>query len=153
VLVDLAVVGVCLSGCGAGVSEDQVTPSAVGQLAALAGERGDLGGSHHGVEHAAVEGAEARALPFADGGAGLKHRRDQGRAAHGARVEGVFGRLRGCPAFGQVVLAQRVLGESLLADRVTEGAVQHPAAPGEVFGGGGLAVQVDGQGVEDIGDD
>ena len=104
----------------------------------MAGEHGDFGGAHHCVEHAAVERAEPRALPFPDGAAGLEHGGGQRRVADGARVEGVVGALRGRPAFGQVGLAERVGRESLLADRVAEIAVQDPAAPGEVLRGSAL---------------
>src|SRR5580692_7384378 len=45
-------------------------------------------------------------------------------AADGARVEGVVGGLRGCPAFGQVGFAEGVLGESFFAYRVAEAFVQ-----------------------------
>ena len=104
----------------------------------MAGEHGDFGGAHQRVEHAAVERAEPRALPFPDGAAGLEHGGDQGRAADGARVDGVVGGLQGRPAFGQVGFAEQVGRESLLADRVAEIAVQDPAAPGEVLRGSAL---------------
>ena len=53
---------------------------------------------------------------------------------------------------GRLPLLSGFWREPLLADRVAEDPVQDAAAPGEVFGGGGLAVKVDGQGVEDVAD-
>jgi hypothetical protein len=53
---------------------------------------------------------------------------------------------------GQVVLGERVLAGPLLADRVYERLVQHPATAAEVLRGGWLAVELGRQGVEHIRD-
>jgi len=152
VLVDLAVVGVGLPGRGAGVSEDQVAPAGAGQVAGVAGECGYLGGAHQCVEHAGVERDEPRSLAAADVAAGGEHAGDQCRAADRARVYGVIRCLRWRPVFGQVGFAQRVLVEPLLSYRVAKHAVKYPPPPGEIPGGGGLAVQVERQSVEHVAD-
>jgi hypothetical protein len=81
-----------------------------GQVAGGSGEGGDFGGPHEGVEHAAVERCEARALATADGAAGLEHFGDEFGAADGAGVQGVVGLGGGGPSFGQVGFAERVGG-------------------------------------------
>ena len=124
VLVDGAVVGVGLPGGGAGVGEGQVAPALVGEVAAGFGEGGDFGGAHQGVEHAAVEGFEARPLPSADGAACGEHFCDEFGAADGSGVEGVVGSGGAGPAFGQVGFAERVDGQPFFANGVAEAFVQ-----------------------------
>ena len=61
-LVHLPVVGDRLTRRRAGVGEGKPSPAMLGQVAAVAGEGGDLGGAHHGVVHAAVKRDEPRSL-------------------------------------------------------------------------------------------
>ena len=70
-----------------------------------------------------------------------------------ARGSSVSSGLWGCPTFGQVGFAERVIGESFLAYRVAEAFVQDTSAAGKVLGVGGCAAQPGGQDVEDVADD